>query len=54
METNVSSGIGNPSLKRMVATEDRPSLWNGMSPNFFPNGVIHLTLIACFFIEYFI
>ncbi|KHN22026.1 Ethylene-responsive transcription factor RAP2-7 [Glycine soja] len=38
METNVSSGIGNPSLKRMVATEDRPSLWNGMSPNFFPNG----------------
>ncbi|KAL2984089.1 hypothetical protein AAZX31_12G070000 [Glycine max] len=38
METNVNSGIGNPSLKRMVVTEDRPSLWNGMSPNFFPNG----------------
>ncbi|RDX92786.1 Ethylene-responsive transcription factor RAP2-7, partial [Mucuna pruriens] len=36
METNVNSGIGNPSLKRMVVTEDRP-LWNGMCPNFFPN-----------------
>ncbi|XP_040862679.1 ethylene-responsive transcription factor RAP2-7 isoform X2 [Glycine max] len=38
METNVSSGIGNPSLKRMVAKKDRPSLRNAMSLNFFPNG----------------
>ncbi|KAK7404656.1 hypothetical protein VNO78_05611 [Psophocarpus tetragonolobus] len=37
MEANVNSGIGNPSLKSLVVTEDRPSVWNDMCPNFFPN-----------------
>ncbi|XP_020215051.1 ethylene-responsive transcription factor RAP2-7 isoform X2 [Cajanus cajan] len=37
MQTNVNSGIGNPSLKRLVVNEDRPSVWNSMCPNFFPN-----------------
>ncbi|XP_027346039.1 ethylene-responsive transcription factor RAP2-7 isoform X2 [Abrus precatorius] len=37
METNVNSGIGNPFLKRLVVTEERPSVWNGMYPSFFPN-----------------
>ncbi|XP_024638456.1 ethylene-responsive transcription factor RAP2-7 isoform X3 [Medicago truncatula] len=36
METNVS-GIGDPSLKRLLATEERHSLWNGMYPAFFSN-----------------
>jgi len=39
METNVS-GIGDPSLKRLLATEERHSLWNGMYPAFFSNEVI--------------
>ncbi|KAK7312529.1 hypothetical protein VNO77_36446 [Canavalia gladiata] len=37
METNVSSGVGNPSLKRLVVTEECPSVWNGTCPSFFPN-----------------
>ncbi|XP_027910624.1 ethylene-responsive transcription factor RAP2-7 isoform X4 [Vigna unguiculata] len=37
METNVNSGVGNPSLKRLVVSEDCPSVWNGMCPSFFPN-----------------
>ncbi|XP_017433765.1 ethylene-responsive transcription factor RAP2-7 isoform X6 [Vigna angularis] len=37
METNVDSGVGNPSLKRLVVNEDCPSVWNGMCPSFFPN-----------------
>ncbi|KAK7341767.1 hypothetical protein VNO80_24706 [Phaseolus coccineus] len=37
METDVNSGIGNPSLKRLVVNEDCPSVRNGMCPSFFPN-----------------
>jgi hypothetical protein len=55
METNVS-GIGDPSLKRLLATEERHSLRNGMYPAFFSNEVIssssylvlQLESIACF------
>lgn len=54
METNVNSGVGNPSLKRLVVSEDCPSVWNGMCPSFFPNEVIHIVFISCFFIRYFI
>ena len=39
MEANVS-GIGDPSLKRLLETEERRSLWNGMYPVFFSNEVI--------------
>ncbi|XP_061363173.1 ethylene-responsive transcription factor RAP2-7-like isoform X2 [Gastrolobium bilobum] len=37
METNVNSRTGNPSLKRLVVTEERPFVWNGMSTSFFPS-----------------
>ncbi|KAK7262379.1 hypothetical protein RJT34_29951 [Clitoria ternatea] len=37
METNVNSGIGNSSLKTLVVTEERHSVWNDMFPSFFPN-----------------
>ena len=46
METNVNSVIGNPSLKRLVATEEHPSVWNGTYPSFFPNEVISLSGIS--------
>ncbi|GAU14627.1 hypothetical protein TSUD_96910 [Trifolium subterraneum] len=36
METNVL-GTGNPSLKRLLVTEERHSPWNDMYPDFFPN-----------------
>ncbi|CAJ2654317.1 unnamed protein product [Trifolium pratense] len=36
METNVL-GTGNPSLKRLLVTEEHHSLSNGMYPAFFPN-----------------
>jgi AP2-like factor (euAP2 lineage) len=42
METNVL-GTGNPSLKRLLVTEERHSLWNDMYPAFFPNEVISLS-----------
>jgi AP2-like factor (euAP2 lineage) len=42
METNVL-GTGNPSLKRLLVTEERYSLWNDMYPAFFPNEVISLS-----------
>ncbi|KAJ1396652.1 DNA-binding domain superfamily [Sesbania bispinosa] len=45
METNVNSGIDNPSLKRRVVTEERPSVWNDMCPSFFPNEVISLSSV---------
>ncbi|KAK7272114.1 hypothetical protein RJT34_28520 [Clitoria ternatea] len=37
METNVNQIIGDPSLKRMVVTEERPSIWNAPYSSFFPN-----------------
>ncbi|BAT91929.1 hypothetical protein VIGAN_07057300 [Vigna angularis var. angularis] len=37
METNFSSVIGDPSLKRHVVTEERPSVWNAAHYTFFPN-----------------
>ncbi|XP_020974713.1 ethylene-responsive transcription factor RAP2-7-like [Arachis ipaensis] len=37
VETNVNLVIGNPSSKRLVATEEHPSPWNGVNPSFFPN-----------------
>ncbi|KAK7261405.1 hypothetical protein RIF29_27715 [Crotalaria pallida] len=37
METNVNSVTGDPSLKRLVVTEDRPSAWNASYSSFFPN-----------------
>ncbi|RYR42676.1 hypothetical protein Ahy_A08g039129 [Arachis hypogaea] len=37
VETNVISVIGNLSSKRLVATEEHPSPWNGVNPSFFPN-----------------
>ncbi|KAL2332069.1 hypothetical protein Fmac_019650 [Flemingia macrophylla] len=36
METNVNSVIGDP-LKRLLVTEERPSVWNAAYSNFFPN-----------------
>ncbi|WJX69389.1 hypothetical protein P8452_53637 [Trifolium repens] len=37
METNVNSVIGDPSLKKLVVTEQRPSMWNATFSSFFPN-----------------
>ncbi|KAF7823476.1 ethylene-responsive transcription factor RAP2-7-like isoform X1 [Senna tora] len=37
VESNIDSVIGDPSLRRLVVTEDRPSVQNGMRPSFFPN-----------------
>ncbi|KAG4961296.1 hypothetical protein AAZX31_13G311400 [Glycine max] len=37
METNINSVIGDPSLKRLVVTEERPSVWNAAYSTFFPN-----------------
>ncbi|OIW03945.1 hypothetical protein TanjilG_30221 [Lupinus angustifolius] len=37
METNVNSVIGDPSLKRLVVTEERPFVWNATYSSFFPN-----------------
>nr|UVT84861.1 TARGET OF EAT1 [Robinia pseudoacacia] len=37
METNVNSVIGDPSLKRLVVTEERPSVWNATYSSFFPS-----------------
>ncbi|KAF7805538.1 ethylene-responsive transcription factor RAP2-7-like isoform X1 [Senna tora] len=37
IETNTDSVIGDPSMKRLVVTDDRPSVWNGIYPSFFPN-----------------
>ncbi|KAK7335731.1 hypothetical protein VNO80_27733 [Phaseolus coccineus] len=37
METNVNSVIGDPSLKRHIVTEERPSEWNTSYSTFFPN-----------------
>ncbi|XP_025661078.1 AP2-like ethylene-responsive transcription factor TOE2 [Arachis hypogaea] len=37
VETNVNSVIGKLSSKRLVATEEHPSPWNGVNPSFFPN-----------------
>ncbi|KAI4334454.1 hypothetical protein L6164_019146 [Bauhinia variegata] len=37
MESNFDSEIGDPSFKRLVVTEERPSAWNGMCPSFFPS-----------------
>lgn len=39
METNINSVIGDPSLKRLVVTEERPSVWNATYSSFFPNEV---------------
>ncbi|XP_057451425.1 ethylene-responsive transcription factor RAP2-7-like isoform X2 [Lotus japonicus] len=36
METNANSVIGDPSLKRLVVTQDRPSVWNSTYSRFFP------------------
>lgn len=37
METNVNSVIGDPSLKKLVVTEQRPPMWNATFSSFFPN-----------------
>ncbi|RDX64421.1 Ethylene-responsive transcription factor RAP2-7, partial [Mucuna pruriens] len=37
METNVNSVIGEPSLKRLVVPEERPSVWNAAYSTFFSN-----------------
>ncbi|TKY48484.1 Ethylene-responsive transcription factor RAP2-7 [Spatholobus suberectus] len=37
VETNVNSVIGDPSLKKLVVTEERPSVWNATYSSFFPN-----------------
>lgn len=45
METNVNSVIGDPSLKKLVVTEQRPPMWNATFSSFFPNQVrIHCLL----------
>ncbi|KAK4286486.1 hypothetical protein QN277_003036 [Acacia crassicarpa] len=36
-EINIDSVNGDQSLKRPVVTEERPSVWNGIYPSFFPN-----------------
>lgn len=43
IENHVNSVIGNSSSKRLVVTDERPSVWNGMHPSFFPNEVISLS-----------
>ncbi|XP_058753574.1 ethylene-responsive transcription factor RAP2-7-like isoform X2 [Vicia villosa] len=37
METNANSVISDLSLKKLVATEQRPSMWNATYSSFFPN-----------------
>ncbi|XP_020223101.1 ethylene-responsive transcription factor RAP2-7 isoform X1 [Cajanus cajan] len=37
METTANSVIGDPSLKRLLVTEERPSVWNAAYSNSFPN-----------------
>lgn len=51
METNFSSVIGDPSLKRHVVTEERPSVWNPAHYTFFPNMVSSISCyIDCLFV----
>ncbi|CAL5200308.1 unnamed protein product [Lathyrus oleraceus] len=37
METNANSVISDPSMKKLVVTEQRPSMWNATYSSFFPN-----------------
>ncbi|XP_058780079.1 ethylene-responsive transcription factor RAP2-7-like isoform X2 [Vicia villosa] len=37
METNANSVLSDLSLKKLVATEQRPSMWNATYSSFFPN-----------------
>lgn len=46
METSANSVIGDPSLKRMVVTEERPSVWNATYSSFFPNEVSSLPTLS--------
>ena len=45
MDTNVNSVIGDPSLKRLVVTEERPAVWNASYSSFFPNEVSLLSIL---------
>lgn len=46
METNANSVISDLSLKKLVATEQRPSMWNATYSSFFPNEVKILWLLS--------
>ncbi|KAK4255019.1 hypothetical protein QN277_008082 [Acacia crassicarpa] len=37
IETNTDSVIGDQAMKKLVVNGDRPSIWNGVYPNFFPS-----------------
>ncbi|XP_020223103.1 APETALA2-like protein 1 isoform X3 [Cajanus cajan] len=47
METTANSVIGDPSLKRLLVTEERPSVWNAAYSNSFPNLLSGNLSVSC-------